>query len=425
MRPSAFQVIRSLLLCGLIACQSADPTDRLEQRLSMVAQPSPAGDRAAEPFLGGLPDGKLAMSWLERAADSVTVALRLAVQDSTGTWSAPVDVVRARNLFVNWADFPSVVSLADGRLLAHWLQRNGEGRYAYDVRLAQSADAGRTWTPSVTPHGEGVQAEHGFVTLLPRDDGSADIFFLNGRAAAPPAPGISHMSEGHGPPMHLAHARWGRDGQVTPTPTTLDERTCDCCQTAAAITGRGPVVLYRDRSETETRDISVRRLVDGVWTPAVPLHVDDWIIDACPVNGPAIAAIGDTVAAIWFTGARDTAKVQLVFSTDAGATFGPPVRIDAGAPAGRVDVQLLDGGDAVVTWIERTAKDSSEVRARLVRRDGSAGPPLTVSNLPHGRATGFPRMTRRGDRVALAWTIPCTTAGSSTIELAELRVAPR
>ncbi len=391
----------------------------------MVSQPSPAGDRAAEPFLSTSPDGKLAMSWLERAADSVTVALRLAVQDSTGTWSAPVDVVRARNLFVNWADFPSVVPLADGRLLAHWLQRNGEGRYAYDVRLAQSVDAGRTWTPSVTPHGEGIQAEHGFVTLLPRDDGSADIFFLNGSAAASLAPGMSHMSEGHGPPMRLAHARWGSDGQVTPTPTTLDERTCDCCQTAAAITGRGPVVLYRDRSETERRDISVRRLVGDVWTPSVPLHVDDWIIDACPVNGPAIAAVGDTVAAIWFTGARDTAKVQLVFSTDAGATFGPPVRIDGGVPAGRVDVELLDGGDAVVTWIERTAKDSSEVRARLVRRDGSAAPPLTVSKLPPGRATGFPRMTRLGDGVALAWTIPGTTAGSSTIQLAELRVAPR
>jgi hypothetical protein len=175
---------------------------------------------------------------------------------------------------------------------------------------------------------------------------------------------------------------------------------------------------------------------DGVHTPptrrrtlmsrlSVSLHVDDWIIDACPVNGPAIAAVGDTVAAIWFTGARDTAKVQLVFSTDAGATFGPPVRIDGGVPAGRVDVELLDGGDAVVTWIERTAKDSSEVRARLVRRDGSAAPPLTVSKLPPGRATGFPRMTRLGDGVALAWTIPGTTAGSSTIQLAELRVAPR
>jgi hypothetical protein len=163
-------------------------------------------------------------------------------------------------------------------------------------------------------------------------------------------------------------------------------------------------------------------LVDGQWTAAAPLHTDNWLIDACPVNGPAISADGTTVAAVWFTGARDTAKVQLVFSSDAGATFGAPVRIDGGAPAGRVDVELLAGGDAVVTWIERTGKDASEVRARIVRADGFAEPPLTVSRLSVGRASGFPRMTRKGDNLVLAWTVPGPT---SSVQLAELRIAPR
>jgi len=222
--------------------------------------------------------------------------------------------------------------------------------------------------------------------------------------------------------MRLAVARWTRDGVVPGAESILDERTCDCCQTAAAVTARGPVILYRDRTGNETRDISVRRLVDGQWTTSVPLHTDDWMIDACPVNGPAISADGDKVAAVWFTGARDTAKVQLVFSRDAGATFGDPVRIDGGTPAGRVDVELLASGDAVVTWIERTGKATSEVRARLVRADGSAEPPLTVAKLSVGRASGFPRMTRKGHNLALAWTVPGPT---SSVQLAELRVAPR
>ena len=38
-------------------------------------------------------------------------------------------------LFVNWADFPSLVVLDGGRLAAHWLQRNGSGTYAYGVRI--------------------------------------------------------------------------------------------------------------------------------------------------------------------------------------------------------------------------------------------------------------------------------------------------
>jgi len=111
-----------------------------------------------------------------------------------------------------------------------------------------------------------------------------------------------------------------------------------------------------------------------------------------------------------------------LFSRDAGATFGQPVRIDAGMPSGRVDVELLDGGDALVTWIERMGKDSAEVRARIVRPDGTTEPALTVSPLSGGRASGFPRMVRRRDGIVLAWTVPGAT---SQVRLAALKIAPR
>jgi hypothetical protein len=38
----------------------------------------------------------------------------------------------------------------------------------------------------------------------------------------------------------------------------LDDMTCTCCQTSAAVTGDGTVLLaYRDRTVDEVRDISV------------------------------------------------------------------------------------------------------------------------------------------------------------------------
>ena len=414
MRQSASHLLRIVTLVGATACGSRELPPA--QRISVVPLPSPAGPRSAEPFLSSTAAGTVVLSWLEKQPDTLRTSLRLATLDSSNTWSAPAEVVSSSDLFVNWADFPSAVPLADGRLLAHWLQKNGAGRYAYDVRLAQSTDGGRTWTHSVTPHPAGIPAEHGFVTLMPRADSTADVLFLNGS----PAP--AGTTEGHGPPMSVAVARWDRAGHVSDSATVLDARTCDCCQTAAAITARGPIVLYRDRTENETRDIAVRRLVNGTWTASTPLHADGWVINACPVNGPAISAIGDTVAAVWFTAAHDTAKVQLVFSGDAGATFSAPIRIDAGQPAGRVDVELLGGGDALVTWIERTAKDSSEVRARLVRRDGTTEPPITVAGIPGGRASGFPRMARRGTHVVLAWTVP---GAINTIRVVALRIAAR
>ncbi len=415
MSPPASQFLQIVTLSlGFVACTAREtvPTPRI----SVTPIPSPAGPNSAEPFLSTSEQGTLTLSWLQREPDSVTVALRLASADSTGTWGPVAEIVKSRDLFVNWADFPSVVSLADGRLLAHWLQKNGKGTYAYDVRLAESLDGGASWSANVPPHAPGIPAEHGFVTLLPRGDSTADVVFLNGSVAP------LGTAEGRGPPMRLAAARWNGAGIAIAPETILDQRTCDCCQTAAAMTTAGPVVLYRDRSETETRDISVTRLVNGTWTPATPLHADNWTIDACPVNGPAIAAEASRVAAVWFTGARDTAKVQLAFSSDAGATFGAPVRIDGGMPAGRVDVELLPDGDALVSWIERTSKDSSAVRVRIVHADGTADAPVTVADLGAGRATGFPRMARRRDDIAIAWTRP---GKPSAVALASIRIARR
>jgi hypothetical protein len=402
-------------LIGLSACVGREPVKPM-QRLQLRAMSSPAGPGAAEPFVSSGPNGTVLLSWMERQPDSVTVALKVATADSSGRWSAPTDVAAATNLFVNWADFPSVVTLANGRLLAHWLQKSGPNKYAYDVQLAVSSDTGRTWTAAGMPHPAGVPVEHGFVTLLPRADSSADIVFLSG--TVPPA----GSSPGTEAPFHLSLAHFGRDGRLVDSVETLDARTCTCCQTAATMTSRGPVVLYRDRSESEVRDISILRRVAGAWKPAAPLHADGWVINGCPVNGPAVASAGDTVAAVWFTGARDTARVQLMFSTDAGATFGAPIRIDDGQPMGRLDVKLVDRNDALVTWTEHVAHDSAEVRARLVRIDGAAEPPFTITTLAAGRASGFPRMTRRGRDVVLAWTQPGPV---SAVRLAVLAVAPR
>src|SRR5690606_16451429 len=187
--------------------------------------------------------------------------------------------------------------------------------------------------------------------------------------------------------------------------TLLDARACDCCQTDVGLTTSGPVVVYRDRSEREVRDIAVVRRVGGTWTEPQRIHADDWVIDACPVNGPQVAARGDTVVVAWFTAARDTPRVNIAFSTDAGASFGAPVRVDGGDPIGRVDVALLDAGRALVVWLERSGS-GAEVVARLVRIDGASGDASPIAETLAQRPSGFPRLAPYAGGVLLAWTQP-------------------
>ena len=418
----------TVLVCAILLCAGGATSCATEGGplpLTVEPVPSPTGVDAAEPFVGSGPDGQMTLSWLERNADS-SVALRLATLAPDGaTWSAPTEIVRRTDLFVNWADFPSVVPLGEGRLLAHWLQRSGSGRYAYDVHLSESRDGGATWGASAFPHAAGVPAEHGFVTILPTGNGGANILLLDGTAGALLKDSIrastgKEPAEGHGGAMQLGFANWA-DGAVTTT-RMLDPRTCDCCQTASAMTSKGPIVVYRDRSDDEIRDMSVVRLVNGEWTAPAPLHNDGWKIDYCPVNGPATSAIGDTVVAVWFTGAQDTSRVNVVFSTDAGATFSAPVRADDGLPAGRVDVEMLSGDAALVSWIERVGGDTAQVRARIVRRDGRVEPHVVVSPSSGTRSSGFPRMARTDDGVLIAWTIP---GKPSRVELARIRAGKR
>ncbi|MBW3535271.1 MAG: hypothetical protein KY453_08670 [Gemmatimonadetes bacterium] len=122
-----------------------------------------------------------------------------------------------------------------------------------------------------------------------------------------------------------------------------------------------------------------------------------------------MAARGRDVAVAWFAAPGEAAQVKAAFSTDAGATFGPPVRLDAGAPGGRVDIALLDDGTAVVTWLERVSTEgggaTGEIRARLVAPDGSAGEPRVLARSSDARASGFPRLALApGGEMVVAWT---------------------
>jgi len=386
------------LLLALAGCSSPEG----KGTAGLAALPSPAGPRSGEPFLATDASGAVHMTWIERTGDS-THAVRYARLDSGNTWSTPTTVVERRDLFVNWADYPSVIATPSGRLVVHWLQRSGNGRYAYDVRIAQSTDRGVTWSDGTVLHTDRSGSEHGFVATWVAPGDSVRAAWLDGRH-------MTSDSGGHGTGamsvQSVAAAPSGALGREEP----LDLRTCDCCQVAATVTPSGPVIAYRDRTDDEIRDIAVVRQVNGQWTPPSIVHQDGWHIEACPVNGPALASRGDTVAIAWFTGAQDTARVRVAFSVDGGQRFAAPVRIDAGTPAGRVGITLDENGDAIVSWLERVPPEDAEVRVRRVARTGDMGAPIVVSRTKAARASGFPRIVRSGDTLVAAWTLPGDSA---------------
>lgn len=347
-----------------------------------------AAEGSLAPRLHVPADRAAVLSWLEPAGDGH--ALRFA-RFVKGGFSAPLTVATGEDWFVNWADTPSVVVLPDGRLAAHWLPKNGPGTYSYDVRLAYSDDRGATWNDPVTPHTDETRTEHGFARLFP-DGGELGAIWLDGRRTA------------EGGPMTLRYGQLDGRGRLRAA-RELDERVCDCCMTGVAKTSAGLLVVYRDRSEDEIRDIyRVLRTEDG-WTGPLPVHRDGWEIPGCPVNGPAVAADGDRVAVAWFTAAGNRPVVKLAFSRDGGDTFEAPIIVDDTGPVGRVDVVLDGAGRAWLTWLDG---DTEPGRVRLQRfgPDGDATEPVEVTRVDAGRRSGFPVLGLVPEGLLLAWTHP-------------------
>ena len=358
--------------------------------------PSPAGAGSGQPNLTVSPDGRVYLSWIERLAEN-RYSLRFSTKDGDG-WSEPRVIAEGSNWFVNWADFPSMVVLPDGSLAAHWLAKSGPGTFEYDVTISRSFDGGKTWERPFIPHRDSAKAEHGFVSMFAANDGSLAAVWLDGREMKADEGGHGH---GRGN-MTLRYVKIKRDGTLTDE-AVLDAKVCECCQTSAAMTVNGPVIVYRDRSDEEIRDISVIRLNAGKWSQPRSVFRDGWQINGCPVNGPAVAASGRRVAVAWYTAAGNAPHVKLAFSNDAGETFGEPITIDDGAPAGRVDVLLFEDGSALVCWLEKQAAGGA-VRVRRVKPDGKADQAITIAPSGTARSNGFPQMARAGNTIVFAWT---------------------
>ncbi len=401
------------------AAAGAGPAQAVAAQAQAAQLAVPAADGSGQPRLSAGPGGQLVMSWLQPDGDGY--ALEYA-RFGHGAWGPAATVARGENLFVNWADLPSVRPITADVWVAHWLALKPDSFESYDIEYAVSADGGKTWSAGRKLNADNVLAEHGFVSLFPWK-GEIGAVWLDGRRTAQEGQEADSAPPGDAAPpagqplpagMSLRYARLAYDGRVDAR-GEIDALVCDCCKTDAAQTEAGPVIIYRDRTPAEIRDVAVRRASADGWSTPVVLGPDHWKIEGCPVNGPAIAARGGTVVAAWFTAANGEPKVRVARSGDGGATFGAPVDVDADGAFGQVDVVLLEGGAAVVSWWRR-ADDAQHIALaiRKVAADGRLGPTLLVARNESARPLDVPQMAEADGRLVFAWT----DAAGATVESA-------
>jgi hypothetical protein len=355
---------------------------------------SPASNNSKQPFLFSS-ENTLFMSWTQKMNDSL-YALKYS-ELNNNKWKQPVEINKGSNWFVNWADFPAIAE-NNGNLITHFLQKSDPATFAYDVHLQLSNTKGSDWNTDFVLHTDNTKTEHGFVTLLPYKEDAFFVTWLDGRNTG---------GEDHRDAVDSKSAMNVRAATVLPTGKVIndilvDAKTCDCCQTSAAITSNGPIIVYRDRSDEEVRDIYISRLLDGRWTTPKSINNDNWVINGCPVNGPKADSYKNTLVVAWFTAANNIPKVNVIFSDDNGENFDVPIQIDNNNPIGRVDVALLGEQNALVSWMEST-EDGAEIKVIKVSKNDKKHTPIVITSLLASRTSGFPQIEVVNNTVYIAW----------------------
>ncbi len=387
-----------VLVAASAAAQAPQPWNVKIEPLQLAAQRGSSGAQLTVSKRGVL------VSWLD--ADNDEPTLKFAERTASG-WTPPVKVASGEDWFITEADTPSVLRLSNGTLVADWMQASSDEFEASNLRLTYSKDNGKTWSKSFLPHHDGTITQHAFATLFELPTGGLGLVWLDGRLT------VKDREKG---PMTLRYGAYNAQWTQV-SDRGIDTKVCDCCTTSVAMTATGPVAVYRNRTDDEIRDIYVSRYEMGAWTVGKPVHDDGWRVEACPINGPSISAHGNDVAIGWFMAKNNQGQSFAAFSSDAGRTWGNPIRLDDGSSLGKVDIEMLDDGSAVAAYIE-FAGQRGQFRMRHIERSGAKSAPITIAGASGGRVGGVPRLARSGNELVFAWVETPESGGIGTVKTA-------
>jgi len=348
---------------------------------------------SSESFLLSTNDN-LFISWTEQVADSNFLYISKLEDNS---WSEKSIIKKGKDWFVNWADFPSIsYNEISNSLFSFHLQKSSEETFSYDVNY--HINQGSSWKDMQKIHDDNTFSEHGFVSSIPYKDGFM-VSWLDGRNTY----GKGHDGHAKGA-MTIRSAILDNTGKIVDE-SLIDGMVCDCCQTSMTISNDIPIIVYRDRSKDEIRDIYYSRYIDSNWTDPQPIHDDEWEINGCPVNGPNIDSNEEKVVVSWFSASNGRPKVNLKFSRDNGRTFGDKILVDniENSPIGRVDVEFISSDEVIISWLS-TVEGKGKLLMRKIGVNGSVGEIKVIDEVSTERSTGFPQIEKFNDNIYISWT---------------------
>ncbi len=387
-----------LIVILLIACKQ-------ETTFTITELLNPSNDSSGESSLLIDKDGQVYLSWIDLEEDTISKLQLAKLTDES--FNNVSTIASGSDWFVNWADFPAITQFPNSKkLLAYWLQKSDTGSYDYDVRISTSEKSQEQWSAGKILHNDGINAEHGFVSMTPYQDKMLAVWLDGRHMTKEQTKDKESHDHGHGEgAMTLRSAIIASDNTISQR-VELDNQVCECCQTDVAISDKGPIVVYRN-SEAGIRDIYYTRKIGNDWTLPKAIYEDGWQIAGCPVNGPRVDARANNVAITWYSGADQ--KVKTMYSTDGGDSFSKPMIVNERETLGRLDICFLNESEYAVSYMESEG-ELAKVMVKKYSITDSIDQVIMIGKTSNSRASGFPRLASNDDQLYVSYTYVDSTS---------------
>ena len=294
------------------------------------------------------------------------------------------------------------------------------------ILSARSDDAGASFSRARPLAGGEASGNRGWEAVATDAEGRVVSVWLDHRelagSAAGQAPmhheGHDHANAGKAPADGAARAQLSKlyfsrlddlSGGSEATGRAIAGGVCYCCKTALAAGADGSIfAAWRHVYPGNIRDIAFTVSRDGGRTFPEPIRVSDdqWVLDGCPENGPAMALDGrQRVHVVWPTLVSGTAAdveptLELFYAASSdGRQFSSRRRLPTEGVPKHAQVAAAQDGSLIVVWEEQARGTRRIVAGRT--RGGEAFARQIVSGT--GSAV-YPVVAAAGDSTIVAWT---------------------
>jgi hypothetical protein len=372
------------------------------------------------------------VTWAARTKDGATDIYAATSRDGGGSFRAPVRVNQvAGDASVSGEQPPRIALLSAGNpsLVVMWTANSSSGTRLVSAR---SADGGQSFGPASLVPGSGAGGNRGWESMAISANGDPVTVWLDHREV-PARPAGSAAGGTH---QHDATTHQSMDGAAraqlskiffanlndASSSRALAPGVCYCCKTSIATGANGRIVAaWRHVYPGNIRDIAMATSSDGGRTFAPPIRVsdDNWVLDGCPENGPAVALDqGNAVHIVWPSlipgiGGGEPRLALFYATSKDGRRFTTRQELPSEGVPRHPQIALGPRGQITVAWDEQA---KGERRIVVARGTVDSSNPVRFSRaLMEDRAGSYPVMAALPEGVLVAWT-------SGTTERSVLRI---